>query len=279
VAHPDALSVPVGKEDRAALEASIDCVGVLEPLTVVREGDNDYLVIDGVGRLQSAKETDEPNVPCMLVECEDVRTYVAHKNAMGRKRSTGSRTLSYVMANYDKMRKALDNGANVKTHWSQSSVADRLKVSREDVGLAVALYDSVSLGKDEYGADLSEADAAKLRQVFNAVLSAALPIRRWRAAFAGALTGTQPGQSGRAQADYAAVLTRGIDEISSAFKRWPDIQWRDEGARVCAHKQFGAALSHMPESLRVVVAQSVLDRWTKAEQTALLKRLRAQLGS
>lgn len=266
--HPDALSVPTAEDDRAALNASIDCVGMLEPVMVVKSQEEErYLIIDGVGRWEQMCETEQEIIAVLVVECSNVRSFVAHKNAMGRRRSTGSRVLSYIMANADKI--------ITSDEWSNTHVAQQLKVSREDVNQACHLY---CCHRDGFGPDGADNDkaVAVLAKIFNAVLGATLPIRRWKAAYAGAMTGTQPGESGRAQADYNAVLLRGIDNLTSAFKAWPEIKWADPDQQILAQQKLGAALSHCPESMRSVISRAIVERWTTAEKKALIKELKTQ---
>lgn len=274
--HPDALACPVGDDDRAALDASIGCVGVLEPLMIVEQG-NDYaaLIIDGVGRYLSLVYAGETEALCLVVECDDVRKFVAHKNAMGRKRSAGSRVLSYVMSNWDAMLAATDEGQNVHTPWRQGAVAERLKVSRQDVQLAAQLYACVSQSKDEFGEDLQPADAERMRQVFNLVLSAALPIRRWKAAFAGMRHGTQPGVAGKAQADYAELCYRGFKSLCSVWENWKKVpiakvpEMRDH---------FRIMIAEAPECMRYEFADAIKCTWSDKERRELIRDLKASLG-
>jgi len=288
--HPDALALHAQEDDRAVLDASIDCVGILEPLMVVPGGDGNYLVIDGVGRMQSADEIKDRSLPCLVVECEDVRTFVGHKNAIGRKRSTGSRILSYVMSNSDKVLSALypgktlaesfgvlaDNPASQKMYWGSRSVAERLKVSKQDVLLAVELLRCLKeiVGLD--GQELDHAAYARLTKVFNDVLSASTPIRRWKAAFAGTLTGTQEGESGQAMANYGAVLQKSLTSLGNAWKKWPEISM-DEATKAQVHGAFRSMVQNAPEAMRHTAALGIV-HWPESELKALQKKIAKKLS-
>lgn len=290
--HPDALAMGASEDDRGALDVSIDDVGMLEPLTVIaNDGGHGWLVIDGVGRLTSASEADCRELDCLVVECSDVRTFVGHKNAMGRKRSTGSRVLCYILANASRVMGgqnggvtlhetfAKQEGAGVDKHlthayWSAKSIASRLKVSRKDVGLAIELLVCQQLIRDTDGKELEHSDYDRLLKVFNAVMSAELPIRRWKAAFAGALGGTQPGTAGRAVTDYVEVGTRAIKSLCGAWKNWKSVPVE----RIPAMRnEFRTAVASAPECMRYECASAIVSSWSEQERRQLLKEIKASL--
>lgn len=294
--HPDALAMGASDDDRGALDVSIDNVGLLEPLFVIKnDGGSGWLVIDGVGRLKSADEADYHEVPCVEVECSDVRMFAAHKNAMGRKRSTGSRILCYVLANSEKVLGA-EGGAktphetfaeeggieidkhNKRQFWSIKRIAERMKISREDVGLAIELLRCQQLIEDEDGNELEHDDYSRLMKVFNAVLSAQLPIRRWRSAFAGAMNGTQKGTGGRAAADYAEVMERSVKSIKNVFSRWPEVEWASDEQKKRVGTAFAEALMAAPDAMRLSTSKVIADRWPEADLRAMQKLIKQRLG-
>lgn len=296
--HPDALAMGASEDDRGALDASIDDVGLLEPLSVIKnDGGMGWLVIDGIGRLKSADDADYHEVPCLVVECSDVRTFVAHKNAMGRKRSTGSRMLCYVLANCNRVLGASAGGGKTlqeslaeregvaidkhMTHsfWSVKQMAARLKVSNKDVGLAVELLRCQQLIKDPDGNELEHADYDRLMKVFNAVLAAELPIRRWKAAFAGAMNGTQEGESGRAKADYAGVMERSLTSVINAWEHWPEVKWASPDQQGRVGGMLAKIIMTAPDpSMRTSTAQLIAGHWPVADLKAMQKLIKQRLG-
>ncbi len=295
-AHPDALAMHPEEDDRAALDESVKGVGILEPLTVIEGESGRYLVIDGVGRMSSGGDG-ERDLPCQVVECEFVRSFVGNKNIMGRKRSTGSRLLAYVMLNAESIREAIKiasgkrkplmegfsaevaaEGDIRRAEWSSRAISARLKVSNKDLLLAVQLFFCNQDGVGPDGEELDQNGMAKLEKVFNAVLCASLPIRRWKAAFGGAVEGSQEGVAGKAATDYAGVLERSLTSVGNVWMHWPELKWQSQEQIERAGRGFARLIMDAPESMRLVAAGAIAREWPEAELKYLQGQIKRKLG-
>lgn len=253
IMHPDAGSYGADADDRSILDESVASDGVLTPIIVMR-GVDGYQILDGCGRFQAAKKAGLDTMPCVVVDsCDDPRRFVSSVNAFHRKITTGSRVLSYVMMNREKVVAAMESiavgrgdphGKNTGAlrnkvpselkDWTFKGIADRLSVSRKDVSYAVELMICQAECKRPLldmhnGGTVREQieDEDEQRQLdvsFNAVLMGRLPIRRWTAAFKGKMK--TEGQ-GRVATDYLACANRALVSLGTAFRGWQEIPLRD----------------------------------------------------
>jgi hypothetical protein len=263
VPHPDAQAYPSDEDDRSALDASIEGVGVLEPLTVIPSA-IEFLVIDGCGRLADAEARGVSELPCLVVACDDPRQFAAHKNAMGRKRSTGSRILCYLMANLSQVieaakdlrsrdRSSLDT-KNLPPHlapWTSRAMAKRLKVSEKDVLAAIQLVVCQTCGVDPDNADLDADGRADLDKVFTGVMCARTPVRRWKPAFQGSRVPADG--SGRAATNHEALALRTMTSLKTVFEGWQKIPF---GARQLVIQHLREALDVAPDDVRVMLSDT-----------------------
>ena len=283
--HPDALSMVVGAGDRAVLNDSINEVGLLEPLTVIAMDTPDgmYAVIDGVGRLRAASTgADEGDtIACMVVECDDVRAFVLNKNAMGRRRSTGSRLLCYVLAHAEHIITDVQGSTPAHLHdafrFTAAKIAERLGVSRKDVGLASALVYCHLKGFGPDGEELDVAGKARITQVFDGVMVGELPIRRWRAAFAGLMSGSQPGEAGKARTDYAGVLERSLTSLGNTWAHWHEVEW-EAGQAERVGSSFAEMVRGAPEQMRTVASNAIAANWSETDLKYLQMMIKRQQG-
>lgn len=283
--HPDAMAIGAGKDDRACLHESVESIGVLEPLTVIERDAGGYLVIDGVGRLASAKQHGLEFVPCLVVNCDDVRNFVLSKNQVGRKRSTGSRLLCYALAHQDEVIEGLvgsydptkrRHGNDELKKWMPGVIAERLCVSRKDVSLAAELLNCHVNCIDLDGQPFAKDDQyTKIEKVFNNVLQGALPVRRWKSAFAGAATGSQEGESGKDLANYKEIGYRAFKSLGSTWKNWNKVPAEDvPGLR----NEFRIAIAEAPQCMRHEFADAINCTWSVDERKVLLRDIKAGLS-
>lgn len=267
--HPDAQAFPSDDDDRAALDASIDGVGILEPLTVIPSG-SAYLVIDGCGRLADALAKGTQTLPCLVVSCDNPREFANNKNAMGRKRSTGSRILCYLMANQkavleaasllqsrDRREEAFKTPTHLKP-WTSREIARRLKVSDTDVVSAIQLLVCQTSNVSPDNADLDDDSAFRLDEIFTSVMCARTPVRRWKAAYGG--KSVPADGSGKAATDYSALGVRTLVSLRNVFSHWYDIP---AGSRDFLLQDLRGILSAAPEEVRLAVDQLAKSSKTK----------------
>lgn len=178
----EAGKYPSDNDDRDTVKASLGDVGTLQPLIVTAcsgQLQGHYQVLDGLGRLAAAQDDEHPipELPCLVVECDDPSNLAMHINSMGRKRTTGSRVLCYLLANKERVmevynmtlmpRQSYDRRGGAVSHmtggggavshmtggsrrnagavpeslqpWTVSGISKRLGVSDKDVMLALEL--------------------------------------------------------------------------------------------------------------------------------------------
>jgi len=274
---------PLGAGDREALGVSIDDVGLLEPLTVsMHEGaSGGWKVLDGAGRLAKLKERGEIEADCIVVDCGDWNEYVLSKNVMGRTRAAGCRIMSYLVMHRAAVLSAADeqdHGGGVAratsdevTRFSVSAIAARLGYKdRKDVGLGVELLLCEACGVDLHGDELDGIGMKRIRGVLNDVLRGKTPIRKWKAAFAGGLAGSQDGECGKALADYKEICFRGFQNLQSAWKNWSAVP--DERVPELRN-HFRVMLAEAPQCMRREFADAINCTWTEAELKGLRKQI------
>ena len=154
--HADA-QLPMAPDDQMALERSIEEGGLIQPLLVLDKPDKlDGLfeVVDGCNRLD--KSTDG-KLPCVLIQCDNVREVALTCLGTGRKRSTGQRIMAYLEMHKREVVKATElcsvaAGGNsfgvsrdtpklsgVFANFTSDAIAATLSVSKKDVLLAIDL--------------------------------------------------------------------------------------------------------------------------------------------
>lgn len=274
--HPDAEAFPADGDDRDIVRASVGECGVLQPLIVAaKPAGGGWWVLDGVGRLLGSQAEE---LPCLTVECGDPRSLAMNINSAGRKRSTGSRVLCYLMANRAAVMKAAAaadqqglssyddrpprrNSRNEVPDdlkpWGVRAIAARLGVADKDVTYALDLlrchekgiYPSVAVhGRYAPGTPIEDDDALEsLRQAFHGVMSGRLPVRRWPAGFAGRVN--TAGEGGRAATDYTALAMRTAVSLQNVFSHWADVPMRD---REDVLAKLEEALRAAPDDVRAL---------------------------
>ncbi|MBP8654944.1 MAG: ParB N-terminal domain-containing protein [Kiritimatiellae bacterium] len=268
--HADA-QLPMAPDDQMALERSIEEGGLIQPLLVLDKPDKlDGLfeVVDGCNRLD--KSTDG-KLPCVLIQCDNVREVALTCLGTGRKRSTGQRIMAYLEMHKREVVKAAELGAQkaagnpsavsrdtaqisgVFANFTSDAIAATLSVSKKDVLLAIDLLMCLekkctvpqrvgSLVTPTRELDLKDKadkvyfDCLKLTHAN--VMAGSTPIRRWKAAQAGKSTQAE----GRTEIDYADLFREGLNHLRTASKHWKDITFQDRGALVELAAKVGEIL-------------------------------------
>lgn len=287
-----AASMVADDDDRDAVNASVSDIGILQPLIVRQCDDGAYEVLDGVGRLRAAVLAEIESLPCVIVECADDKRMAMHVNTMGRKRSTGSRVLSYVEANWGQVCAAKKAVASLHTtgvsrdtpvdadleRWTVAQISKRLGVSNKDVSYAIELaqchrdvvYPDICVhGRyGEHKAIEDSDDEAALSKAYSGVLTGRLPIRRWAAAFAGRVN-SQGG--GKAATNYSVLARRSAISLLSCLEQWASIKWESPRVREDTEKALAAMMANLPEVCRETLIGLIPATWPKGE-TANLRR-------
>lgn len=303
------------KDDREAVAASMGDVGTIQPL-LVADGASPgvYTVLDGLGRLRAAQERVDADgkpdpiteLPCLLVECDDPRRLALHVNSAGRKRSTGSRVLCYLLANKGIVMEAYEatayacperggspsrdghppkkgNQGDVPERlrpWTVKDISKRLGVSDKDVSLALELIVCVdtmtypsraTLGRHAPGERIEDInDEEALLKAYTGVMCGRTPVRRWAAAFAGRASNDG---KGRADVDIAAVAERAATSLVTAFEGWHRAQWAGPKHLEKVERTLASALAIMPECCRLALIELIPQSWGPHEQAALVKAI------
>lgn len=250
--HP-AADLPIKDDDKAALRGSIEERGMLQPLLVLDERDSVdgmFLVVDGCNRLDSAPDGAE--LPCVLVQTDDPRSVALECLSSGRRRGPGQRIMAFLMMNKRDVLKAAEIGEKIASggrnphvavsnetarnigvleHFSTKAIAERLKVSKEDVVRAVELFRCVEEGRvpavgfdklNRWGEKLDLSDPEDKRahgllvEVLNGVMSGGTAVRTWRKAYGGKLPTTGP--AGRPDIQHGSLFQRGLQHLRTVLK-------------------------------------------------------------
>jgi len=252
--HPDALAYPTDADDRGALDCSMAEQGLIQPIIVTASAGK-YLILDGIGRVDGARKAGLKEVECKVVACSDPRSLTLTANGAGRKRTTGSRILTYLMQHQaDVLRAAAISAAIQKGRggvchrdtppplivasmdlrwvsegqippalmdWTAKAIVKRLGACNKDVLCAIDLLICQTQGEDLHGKALDDDGRKILDETFGAVVCGRTPIRRWRAALAGKSVPAEA--SGKAATAFGPLALRSITSLQTAFKNWQEI--------------------------------------------------------
>ena len=244
VPHPDALAFGAAIEDRVALSSSVAEVGLLDPISVVENGET-YWVLDGCGRLDAIRATGADEALCTVFDLNGMspREFAMQRNTMQRKVTTGQRLMCYLSVNRTAVLKASERGAgrplvlelaglgdpdyrkkkqlrsrdrNLREYCSRA-VSERLGISDKAVRAGVDLLKAETEFAD---ADADDGSARALREVMERVMGGATPIRRWRPAWEGIMK-TKGGE--RAPVNHGALARRALVSLRTGFTNWQEI--------------------------------------------------------
>lgn len=244
--HPDALAFPTDADDRAALGASLHDQEQIQPLIVQAAPSGRYLIIDGLGRWEAAKAEARPSCECKVVSCDDPRAIVLASNGAGRKRSTGTRVMCYLLAHQTAVIQAAaavasqqkrGGGSHVTTPplndipadllpFTARSISKLLGVSQKDVQAATDLLICQTEGvtPDNVSFDSGSPSEKSLTEAFNAVMSGRLPVRRWKPAFGGS---SSTAGAAKAPVNHADLGVRSLKSIRTVFEGWQQVSMID----------------------------------------------------
>ena len=244
--HADAEAYSCSTGDRAALANSVAEAGVFSPIAVVPDEDGGgYYVIDGIGRMNALAEAGETETVAQVFDLGPmpVAEFVAAKNSMMRKVTTGARVMAYLKCHEREVLAAADperyslRGRDAKgriakpavSHetaggkgWGAKEIAGRIGVSKNDVLAGIELLKeccqcgNVANANSQSGAGYEQ---GVLSEVMDAVLRGETPIRRWKAAACGMASGT----GGRAAADYAGIGARTMASLAGLWRNWQTV--------------------------------------------------------
>ena len=274
--HPEA-ELPMSPDDQMALKDSIEEGGLIQPLLVLDKPDKTdglFQVVDGCNRLE--RSTIQAGsvgckLPCVLIQCDNVREVALTCLGIGRKRSTGQRIMAYLEMHKREVVKAAELGAQkaagnpsalsrdsaqisgVFANFTSEAIAKTLSVSQKDVLLAIDLIMCLEMkctAPQRVGSLVTPARDLDLKdkgdkvyfdclKITHAnVMAGSTPIRRWKAAQAGKSTQAD----GRTEIDYADLFREGLNHVRTASKHWKDITFKDRQTLVELASKIGEVL-------------------------------------
>lgn len=269
--HPEA-QLPMSPDDQLALKESIEDGGLIQPLLVLDKADKTdglFEVVDGCNRLDDLKPGTK--IPCVLIQCDNVREVALTCLGTGRKRSTGQRIMAYLEMHKREVVKAAELGAQkaagnpsalsrdsaqisgVFANFTSEAISQTLSVSQKDVLLAIDLLmclEKKCTAPQRVGSLVTPARELDLKDQADKVyfdclkithanvMAGSTPIRRWKAAQAGKSTQAD----GRTEIDYADLFREGLNHLRTASKHWKDITFKDRQALVELASKIGEVL-------------------------------------
>jgi len=272
-AHADAKGADTDNDDRMIVGASVNNLGkILNPIIVKKQDSGGkYWVLDGVGRVDSAKSMGMTEMNCIVVECDDTSKFVAHINNAGRKRNTGSRIIFFLKACWDKVEAAqapeLPRGNHGKNgrfspkqepsefeQWTFKGISEQLGVREGDVSNAYELlkcktnktYPKVKIDKVKvFGLPIEDkVHLEKLEKTYNDVMSGETSIRTFRPSFAGHSVKDNHGQNNR---NYTNLAMKTMISLKTVFEGWDGVRFESRTKIVAAFKE---AMEKLPGDLR-----------------------------
>lgn len=297
--HPLAEAFPRDGEDQTSVNLSVGDQGILAPLHVLAANrDGKYLVIDGVTRLLAAMVTErgrgtDQKLPCLLVECDDVATYVMHTNGSRRRVSTGTRVLAYITchkdavlaaaamaggrvlnmrgsvngmeSNLSKASREAFGGGKGPEGWSAETISERLGVSRDDVRSAIELLRCKELRRSpemKVGAALMPEAAIDLDKPSGKLLADTID-----AQYLKVLGGTSPVRRwkaalggavatkgmARAQIKYGDLALRTLTSLTTVCDHWSELSHREQEL---VETEWCALVPKLPAILRQIMQEA-----------------------
>ena len=280
--HADA-QLPMGTDDQASLARSIEDGGLIQPLLVLERPDDldgAFQVVDGCNRLSAAEDG---KLPCVLIQCDNVREVALECLGTGRKRSAGQRIMAYIEMHKVEVLKAVELGDAIAAggaapnrlgpshdgpknkgnlaNFTPDAIAATLSVSNKDVALGIDLIRCIEERKtvpQRIGSLITPARPLNLKDkndksLFDVllhthanVLAGGTPIRRWKAAAGGKVSTAE----GRQEIDYADLFRKGLNHLRTASKKWGDITFAEREEIVKLAASISAVL---PADIRQVL--------------------------
>lgn len=292
--HPDAEKFTAGKDDRANLSDNLSESALRKPLLVVRSGEG-FLVLDGIGRVESLRAKGKKSAPCNIVETDEFEETVDDCNAVGRKVTTGMRIIrklwrhryevaeSYEAGLANKGNGGLSHGETTPllgkakpekfAMWDPELLAKELQVSKEDIKKSIALVRAMVRGTDPCDPD-KELDVErrdKLTELFGKVRCGQTPIRKSFGAWKGKIA--KQDSCGRDAVDLPGRAQRTSVALVGVFAQWTETVFlTDEQREVTVGKLF-EAMRNMPEFMRRALVEIIAKTWTDAEKKNLAKAI------
>lgn len=220
--HPEA-KVPIAENDAAALKASVQDNGMIQPLLVIPRDvipgkekathrgrvmehvppRHRFWIVDGANRFAAHKKGDADVMPCVVVELAPgatVRDLALECASVGRSRSAGQRIMVYLERHKEKVLEAAEKGCKATQFgsglsrdtpgeigkFSSDAIAKALGVSNKDTLLAIDLVKSHELRQGVAKREGALVEAGKKLEEGDPELAAI------DEAWAGVLAGTTP---------------------------------------------------------------------------------------
>lgn len=248
--HPDAEAFGADVEDRVALSSSVSDVGLLDPISVMENGER-YLILDGCGRFDAIAEAGGTEAMCTVFELEGLspREFAMQRNTMGRKVTTGQRLMCYLSLNQAAVLEASDSATagrhsksvSRETNYTTAGIAARLGVSKNDVMAGIDLL------KTRDDAVNNDGNVLATGEVYSAVMDGRLPIRRWKPAYEGKI---KTKGMAKAETNYVNLATRTLTSLGTVFENWQEIPL---SAREPILDKLDDLMSTSPEDVRVLL--------------------------
>ena len=278
--HPEA-KVPIAEEDAAALKASVEDGGMIQPLLVMKKSRvgrvKKWWIVDGANRFKALQGVER--IPCVVVMLEagtSVRDLALECASVGRSRSAGQRIMVYLERHKEKVLAASEKGQILKNGYfaapalsresavdskgfSSKEIAKALGVSQQDTLLAIELMtahekrtglSSVVGGLKEEGKKLEDSDPEMkaIDETWAGVLAGTTPIRRMRAAVGGK---TATKEVRRAEVSWYDVGKKALASLRGLGGHWEGLAMEDRMELLQLVREVSAAL---PREVRDVLA-------------------------
>ena len=281
--HP-ANNIGMSADDTDRLSDSLVEIGAPIQNLVVLERNNQGMhpILDGVQRWRRFAGKPDALLHCTIVRVSDPLAIVDALLCTGRTRTVGQRILMYIGRHPEALRLfQSDEGAerklqnlkkgqcspedSIEAPGSQAErIAILMRCSADDCQRGLELEDCIdrkvtfaTKTPDVASKPASASYMKMLHQIRAEILSGEKRIRNWKAAAAGKMLGSQPGTSGKAAADYQAVMRRSVASMGEVCKRWGKFS---NAERAALDVEFGVCAKRLPESWCQMVVEVMRER-------------------
>jgi hypothetical protein len=155
--------------------------------------------------------------------------------------------------------------------FDSESIAERLRCSRNDVSLIVALIECIDTDKGPR--------REKAQETRDAIAAGddSGNWRKWRAAVSGKLSG----KGGKAKADFRQCANRGVTQLVTAFEGWGKIGWENVPGKKYASRdeilaKIRRATEIAPPEARAEMIEAIGETWSEHEKSELYKILHSK---
>jgi hypothetical protein len=273
--HPKLSTFPLlAQEQLEVLVRSVADHGILTPLTAIRTPEGGGLVINGRNRLAAAQANLLGSVPVDWAPDGTDPVVWAIETAIASRQLTKSGIVLLLLEQHPEMEKARKTRGNFALKFSQNPNDSRCDLITTNAFKLVS--ERYGVPREYFSHLLSIRDGCKDEEwmaVRRTILAGESSIPALLAGVGGKVS--TKGKN-RKDPEYARLITAATKTVANAFRAWGKIKFRDDRHVAITENNLHEMLVAMPDPVRRIQAQVIVESWPTHETAELLKALKAK---